>query len=71
MYTMTLFNTRTGWMVHHTDPAIRELFHTDTLPSGFTQRAPAATVLARIRELNPDRLVRLSDGAGPRAGGSV
>jgi hypothetical protein len=46
-----------GWMARFSDPVVRELFGTDTLPTGYTDRANAETVLAGIASKNPDCIV--------------
>jgi hypothetical protein len=58
-HTITLYRTSQGWMSRTTEPEVRELFGTDTLPTAFTAQAAPATVLARIQALNPDCHVEL------------
>jgi len=64
MYVITLYLDQTGWHAHHTDPRVRRAFGVAVLPCGFGASTNAATVVARMRELNPDCEVRL--GACPR-----
>ena len=47
------------WHATFTDPEIRRLFGTDTLPTPYTSRAPAETVLAEVSRRNPDSVVTL------------
>lgn len=54
METMKLFRGIDGWNVRTDNQRTIELFGTDVLPTGFTERAEAETVLNRIKELNPD-----------------
>jgi hypothetical protein len=58
-HTITLVNTEHGWQSIHSDPEIRQLFGTDTLPCAATSTTPAADVLQEITRLNPDRVVVL------------
>jgi len=53
-HTITLYRTAQCWMSRSTDPEVRELFGTDTLPTAFGAQVDAATVLTGIRRLNPD-----------------
>lgn len=53
MYKITLFKQNGSWMARSTNPRVKELFGTDTIPTAFTDAAPHAEVIARIRELNP------------------
>lgn len=53
MQTITLYRTPDGWMARHSDPTIRELFGTDTLPTAFTAAASTETVLIEITRRNP------------------
>jgi hypothetical protein len=50
--TITLYRTPDGWMARHSDPTVKELFGTDTLPTAFTAAASAETVIAEISRLN-------------------
>ena len=45
------------WHATFTDPEIVQRFGTDTLPTPFTSRAPAETVLAEISRRNPNCVV--------------
>ena len=58
-HTIQLYVTPQGWMCRNSDPAVRQLFGTDVLPTAFTARASADMVLAEIRKLNPDCQVSL------------
>ncbi len=58
-----LYKTAGGWQALHTGPhaeKVKELFGTDTLPTGWTAGAEPEMVLSGIRELNPDCTVELS-----------
>lgn len=57
--TIELFRNRNGWMAKHTDPDVRALFGTDTIPTAFTSQASATEVLAQIQKLNPNARVYL------------
>jgi len=59
MRQVTLFLMRSGWMMRDTDPEVKRLFGTDTLPTAFTPRADPAVVLSAIQKLNPDAEVRM------------
>lgn len=59
MNTITLFKANGSWVSRDTDPKVKKLFGTDTIPTSFTDRANAQFVLQRITELNPDKKVRL------------
>ena len=48
------------WHATFTDPEIRRLFGTDTLPTPYTSRAPAETVLAEVSQRNPDCVVTVA-----------
>ena len=51
------------WLAQHTEEdrqKIVELFGTNTIPTAFTAQAPAAMVLAQIRQLNPGKTVELA-----------
>lgn len=53
METMKLFKTATGWNVQTDNQNTIDLFGTDVLPTGFTEKADAETVLTEIKGLNP------------------
>jgi excisionase family DNA binding protein len=59
-----LFVDKNGWQAeyHGNDPFVKEmivLFGTHTLPTGFTNKTDAATVVKKITELNPGFNVKL------------
>lgn len=57
---ITLYHTPDCWMADfHGDPEVVGAMGTDQLPCGFTGRAPVTLVLAEIRRLNPDAVVKL------------
>ncbi len=60
-HTITLYRTPRGWMSRTTDPKVRELFGTDTLPTAYTVQANEATVLGAIQALNPECRVIVDD----------
>jgi hypothetical protein len=60
MHTIALTWTRSGWTAKHSDPEVVKLFGTDTLPTAFTDRADAATVLLEVARLNPEHRVMLA-----------
>jgi|HubBroStandDraft_2_1064218.scaffolds.fasta_scaffold64026_4 hypothetical protein len=55
-----IMNPAEGWYAVSNDPKFYELFGTTTLPTQFTPTAKPEEVLARIRELNPDKDVQLA-----------
>lgn len=55
-----LFKTADGWMSTDSDPQVRELFGTDTLPTPFLASSPASAVYDTIRQLNPDAVIYVS-----------
>ena len=59
MHTITLYLRNNEWLSRHSDPEVRRLFGTDTIPTPYTGKSTAATILERIRALNPDRLVEV------------
>lgn len=54
-----LFVEDGGWMSRDSDPEVKRLFGTDTLPTPFSIATPASHVLSVIQELNPGVEVRL------------
>jgi len=60
-HTITLYLGEGGYLARHSDPSVKRLLGTDTLPTVFTQDADPHTVLAEIQRLNPGRLVKLAD----------
>jgi hypothetical protein len=56
---ITLVWTPTGWMLRTTDPKVKELFGTDTIPTPFTAKAPTSMVLKEISRQNPDMVIRV------------
>ena len=51
---ITIWKTRAGWLAKFTDPQVRELFGTDTIPTAYTEHAGLDYVLPRITQQNPD-----------------
>ena len=64
MHTLTVYRGREAWLCRSTDPAVRQLFHTDTLPTPWPPTTPAALVRSRLAGLNPD--ARIVMATGPR-----
>ena len=58
-HTIRLFNDGENWMAVNSDPEVRELFGTDTIPTAFIAKVDSVVVLKSIMELNPDRMVSL------------
>lgn len=58
--TIIIRKTSDGYTATFTDPAVRELFETDTLPLPYTAAADVGFVRAEVERLNPtcDVLVR-------------
>ena len=52
-HTIKLYHTPAGWMTLHSDPAVKQAFGTDVLPTAYTANAPQERVLQSIRDLNP------------------
>ena len=48
-----------SWVAQHSNPQVKELFGSDTIPTAFRDTAPADTVRARIQELNPEEIVAI------------
>lgn len=57
MHTITLTLVDGNWMAQHSDPQVKRLFGTDTLPTPFTSQADVSMVLRKIRDLNPGCVV--------------
>ena len=60
-----LFIEDGGWMSKDSDPEVKRLFGTDTLPTPFSTATPASQVFAVIQELNPGVEVRMRGGKQP------
>ena len=60
-----LYKTEQGWMAQFSDPAIRGLFGTDTIPTAYTAQANAEKVRAAIQERNPIETVEVLRPFGP------
>ena len=59
METLRLYNDGRNWLARTDDPRVIETFGTDIIPTAFRAAAPAETVLATLRKLNPDSRVEL------------
>ena len=59
METIKLYKLGDSWMAQSSDPKIKELFGTDTIPTAFTARADGQYVLGEIKRLNPKATVKL------------
>ena len=58
-YTIELFIENGQWFAKFSDPAIVELFETDTIETGFTSDMQDKAVLTAISNLNPNSNVTL------------
>lgn len=54
---ITLFKENGSWMALNTDPKVKALFGTDTLPTAFTDNAKSWDVYNEISRLNPNSYV--------------
>ena len=57
MEKITLYRNNDGWMAIHSDPEVKQLFGTDTIPTAYTKKATKSMVLKKIQELNPGHIV--------------
>ena len=57
MDTIGLYKSDGIWMAQHSDPAIKELFNTNTIPTPYRATVPASVVKTEIQALNPERVV--------------
>ena len=64
METLTIYPdlSTSIWVIRSDNPRVVELWGTDTLPSAFMLNMCGPDVLARIKELNPDKVVKLQAG---------
>jgi len=53
MYVIEVMKRETGWVARYSDPTVEAFFHTDTLPTEFSEES-AEYVLSAMRRLNPD-----------------
>jgi len=53
-HTVSIFIKGNTWMAHHSDPAIREIFDTNILPTAYTSQMGAKQVIASLKEKKPD-----------------
>lgn len=60
MHTITLTKSPQGWMARFSDPAIKDVMGTDTIPTAYTAKASAATVQLAIAKLNPGCVVAVA-----------
>lgn len=51
---ITLIRGSDVWLARHSDPTVRELFGTDTLPTVFDRQVSPIVVQHKIQRLNPD-----------------
>ena len=56
---ITLYRANGSWTARHTDPVVRRLFGTDTLPTPYTERALPSFVRQAIERLNPACIVEV------------
>ena len=59
MQTIILWSDGRSWNATFSDPEVKRLFGTDTLPTSSTAQRPAGEVLEAIRHLNPGCDVQL------------
>lgn len=59
--TIHLFRGKDAWMSRFSDPEIRALFGTDTIPTAFTLRADKEMVRSTIARLNPGAVITIED----------
>ena len=52
-----LYRGNAGWQAVWSDPQVKELFGTDTIPTAYTKTMPKSEVLRRVRALNPGCIV--------------
>lgn len=55
--TITLYRANGVWIARFSDPEVRRLFATDTVPTAYAGVMLAADVLAQIQILNPRAIV--------------
>ena len=60
MPTIKLHRGADAWYATFSDPEVRKAFGTNTIPTAYTNRAPAAQVFRAISELNPNALVEIA-----------
>lgn len=56
---ITLFRANGSWNVRSTDPEIKRLFGTDTIPAPYTDKANPEMVRTTIERLNPQAIVEV------------
>jgi len=49
-HTVSIFIKGDTWMAHHSDPAIREIFDTNILPTAYKSQMSANQVIASLKE---------------------
>ena len=54
---IVLYRDCQGWKAIFSDPTIKELFGTDTIPTAFTKNTSKSKVLAEIQKMNPNDVV--------------
>jgi len=59
--TITLKLVNGQWMARHSDPAVRVLFGTDTLPTAYTSSTSSETVRLEIQAKNPEFEVNVQE----------
>lgn len=69
MPTITIVALGGTWHATHTDPRVRQLFGTFTLPTPFTTEVAVDHVLRTLRELNPGAQVRVEGSDRPTPDG--
>ena len=59
MHTITLYLENGHWMAKHTDPDVRRLFGTDTIPTPYLNGCDPIALQLEITKLNPDCWVQI------------
>lgn len=54
MHTIELFKSGDQWVAKFSDPSVREIMGTDTIPTPYRASAAAEVVLASVQRKNPD-----------------
>jgi len=62
METIRLYRLATGWVATFSDPTVKQLFGTDTLPTAFTAQASVDVVRTEIQRRNPGADVQVRTG---------
>jgi len=55
--TITLYREGGAWLARHSDPMVKDLFGTNTIPTAYTAEAEAGRVYQEIARRNPEAKV--------------